>query len=49
MEMGLDAPDLPIGMLSNVHLNRCKNLLNLLSLASFTLFSLAFDSSSLEY
>ncbi|KAJ0084908.1 hypothetical protein Patl1_30430 [Pistacia atlantica] len=27
MEMGLDAPDLPIGMLSNVHLDRCKEML----------------------
>ncbi|KAH9659937.1 protein ADP-ribosyltransferase PARP3 [Citrus sinensis] len=27
MEMGLDAPDLPIGMLSNVHLNRCEEVL----------------------
>lgn len=25
MEMDLDAPDLPMGMLSNVHLKRCKN------------------------
>lgn len=24
MEMGLDAPDIPMGMLSNVHLERCK-------------------------
>lgn len=27
MEMGLDPPDLPMGMLSNVHLRRCEHFL----------------------
>ncbi|XVF05188.1 hypothetical protein REPUB_Repub05bG0150200 [Reevesia pubescens] len=27
MEMNLDAPDLPMGMLSNVHLKRCEEVL----------------------
>lgn len=27
MEMGLDAPDLPMGMLSNLHLKRCEEVL----------------------
>ncbi|XP_065868519.1 protein ADP-ribosyltransferase PARP3 isoform X2 [Euphorbia lathyris] len=27
MEMGLDPPDLPMGMLSNIHLKRCEELL----------------------
>lgn len=26
MEMGLDAPDLPMGMLTDVHLKRCKKV-----------------------
>lgn len=28
MEMGLDFPDLPLGMVTDLHLKRCKHLLN---------------------
>lgn len=31
MELGLDPPDLPMGMLSDVHLKRCKRFKLLLS------------------